>query len=35
MTVANWKTQIYNTIGSILYDNPRRVVRFLFRDANG
>ena len=35
MPVANWKTQVYNVIGSVLFDNPRRVVRFLVRDAGG
>lgn len=35
MPVANWKTQVYNTIGSVLFDNPKRVVHFLIRDADG
>lgn len=35
MPVANWKTQVYNIIGSVLFDNPRRVVKFMVRDAEG
>lgn len=35
MPVANWKTQVSGTIGSVLFDNPARVVRFMVRDAEG
>ena len=35
MPVANWKTQVYNTIGSVLFDNPKRVVRFMVRNREG
>jgi len=35
MPVANWKTQVYNTIGSVLFDNPNRVVHFMVRDDEG
>jgi quercetin dioxygenase-like cupin family protein len=35
MPVANWKTQVYNTIGSVLFDNRKRVVHFMVRDAEG
>jgi mannose-6-phosphate isomerase-like protein (cupin superfamily) len=35
MTVTNWTTQVYNTIGSVLYDNPQRTVHFMVRDENG
>lgn len=35
MPVTNWREQVYNTIGSVLYDNPVRTVHFLVRDAEG
>jgi mannose-6-phosphate isomerase-like protein (cupin superfamily) len=35
MPVTNWTEQVYNVIGSVLYDNPRRTVHFMVRDAAG
>ena len=35
MTVANWKTQVYNKIQSVLYNNPHRVVQYRVRDEAG
>ena len=35
MTVANWKTQPYNNIQSLLFNNPQRVIEYQVRDANG
>lgn len=35
MSISNWREQVYNVIGSILFDNPVRSVRFLVRDEGG
>lgn len=35
MTVANWKTQPFNNIQSLLFNNPHRVIRYLVRDDQG
>jgi mannose-6-phosphate isomerase-like protein (cupin superfamily) len=35
MPVTNWREQVYNIIGSILYNNPVRTVRFMVRDEEG
>lgn len=35
MAVTNWREQVYNVIGSVLYDNPVRVVRFMVRHTDG
>jgi mannose-6-phosphate isomerase-like protein (cupin superfamily) len=35
MSIANWKTQAYGCIQSLLFNNPHRVIRYLVRDAAG
>jgi len=35
MPITNWREQVYNVIGSCLYNNPHRTVRFLVRGADG
>lgn len=35
MPVTNWREQVYNVIGSVLYNNPVRTVRFMVRGADG
>ena len=35
MPITNWREQVYNVIGSVLYDNPVRTVHFMVRDADG
>lgn len=35
MPIANWKTQAYNVIQSLLYNNPHRVIRYDVKDADG
>ncbi|MGH7200667.1 MAG: cupin domain-containing protein [Planctomycetaceae bacterium] len=35
MPVANWTTQVYNVVQSLLYNNPHRVVEFRVRDEQG
>jgi mannose-6-phosphate isomerase-like protein (cupin superfamily) len=35
MAVTNWREQVYNVIGSILFNNPVRTVRFMVRDEEG
>lgn len=35
MPVANWKTQSFNVIQSLLYNNPDRVVQYKVRDTDG
>ena len=34
MTTANWKTQAYNVVQSLLFNNPNRVIEYHVRDAN-
>jgi mannose-6-phosphate isomerase-like protein (cupin superfamily) len=33
--ISNWREQVYNVIGSVLYNNPRRTVHFMVRDHEG
>ena len=35
MSMANWKTQVYGCVQSLLFNNPHRVVRYLVRDEQG
>ena len=35
MPLANWKSQTYNVIQSLLFNNPHRVVEYLVRDEQG
>lgn len=35
MPISNWREQVYNIIGSVLYNNPVRTVRFMVRDPKG
>jgi mannose-6-phosphate isomerase-like protein (cupin superfamily) len=35
MSIANWKTQTYGCIQSLLFNNPQRVIRYLVRDERG
>ena len=35
MTIANWKTQVYNVVQSLLFNNPQRVIEYHVRDADG
>lgn len=35
MTIANWRTQCYNVVQSLLFDNPRRTVTFMVRAEDG
>jgi mannose-6-phosphate isomerase-like protein (cupin superfamily) len=35
MSIANWKTQSYNVIQSLLFNNRHRVVSYLVRDLAG
>jgi len=35
MPITNWREQVYNVIGSVLYNNPVRAVRFLVRNEAG
>lgn len=35
MTVANWKTQSFNVIQSLLFNNPHRVIQYLVRNEDG
>jgi quercetin dioxygenase-like cupin family protein len=35
MTIANWKTQTYGCVQSLLFNNPHRVVRYLVRAEGG
>jgi quercetin dioxygenase-like cupin family protein len=35
MPIANWKTQAYGVVQSLLFNNPHRVVRYLMRDEGG
>ena len=35
MTKANWKTQCYNVIQSLLFNNPQRVIRYHVRGEDG
>lgn len=35
MPVANWKTQVYNVLQSLLFNNPHRVIEYRVRDSDG
>lgn len=35
MTVANWKTQAYNVVQSLLFNNPNRVIEYHVQDLQG
>ena len=35
MPLANWKSQVYNVIQSLLFNNPHRVVSYRVRDEQG
>ena len=35
MATANWKTQPYGCVQSLLFNNPHRVVRYRVRDEHG
>ena len=35
MPIANWKTQCYNVVQSLLYNNPHRVIQYQVRDEDG
>jgi quercetin dioxygenase-like cupin family protein len=35
MSLANWKTQAYGCVQSLLFNNPHRVIRYQVRDERG
>lgn len=35
MSFANWKTQAYNVVQSLLFNNPHRVIEYRVRDDDG
>ena len=35
MTLANWRTQSYNVIQSLLFNNPDRVITYQVQDSEG
>jgi hypothetical protein len=35
MPIANWKTQPYNVVQSLLFNNPHRVIEYQVRDDDG
>ncbi|MDA1014191.1 MAG: cupin domain-containing protein [Planctomycetota bacterium] len=35
MPIANWKTQSFNVIQSLLFNNPHRVIEYSVQDENG
>ena len=35
MPKANWKSQVYNVVQSLLYNNPHRVIGYLVRNEAG
>ena len=35
MSIANWKTQAYGCIQSLLYNNPHRVIQYLVKRDDG
>lgn len=35
MSKANWRTQAYNVVQSLLFNNPNRVIRYCVRDTEG
>ena len=35
MSLANWKSQAYNNIQSLLFNNPNRVIQYLVQNEDG
>ncbi|MBM3947454.1 MAG: cupin domain-containing protein [SAR202 cluster bacterium] len=35
MPLTNWREQVYNVIGSVLYNNPNRTVHFMIPQPDG
>lgn len=35
MSIANWKTQSYNVVQSLLFNNPQRVIEYRVPDGKG
>lgn len=35
MSIANWRTQPFGCVQSLLFNNPHRVIRYLVRDERG
>ena len=35
MPVANWKSQVYNVVQSLLYNNPHRVIQYRVKNTEG
>src|SRR5947209_3681363 len=35
MGIANWTTQVYGCVQSLLFNNPHRIIRYFVRDASG
>lgn len=35
MAIANWKSQVYNVVQSLLFNNPHRIVSYQVRDGQG
>ena len=35
MAIANWKTQPFNVIQSLLFNNPNRIIEYSVRDESG
>jgi quercetin dioxygenase-like cupin family protein len=35
MSIANWTTQAYGCVQSLLFNNPHRIIRYLVRDERG
>ena len=35
MPIANWRSQVYSVIQSLLFNNPHRVIRYHVRDEQG
>lgn len=33
--LANWKTQVYNVVQSLLFNNPHRIISYRVRDERG
>ena len=35
MSIANWTSQVYGCVQSLLFNNPHRVIRYRMRDEHG
>jgi mannose-6-phosphate isomerase-like protein (cupin superfamily) len=35
VTIANWKTQVYGCVQSLLFNNPHRIIPYLVPDGQG